>query len=87
MSVEMTRERKRAQNAGKIGGLLAVAIVISAFVGIWLFTGWAWSVWTWLQMFALAVAFGLVVYGFIRARLGGGGSSPGQSREKSDNKD
>jgi len=87
MSVERTRERKRAQNAAKIGALLAVAIVMLAFFGLWLFTGWAWNVWTWLQMLALAVAFGLVVYGFIRALLGGGGSSPGQSREKPDDKD
>ena len=87
MSVEKTRERKRAQNAAKIGGLLAVAAVISAFFGLWLFTGWAWNVWTWLQMLALALAFGLVVYGFIRALLGGGGSSTGQSRDKPHDKD
>jgi hypothetical protein len=84
VSVKKPRERERAQNVGIIGGLCAVVIVALAFFGLWLSTGWAWNVWTWLQMLVLAVTLGLVVYGFVLALLAGSGSSPGRSKNKPD---
>ena len=87
MSAKKPREGKRAQNAGMRGGLFAVVLVVLAFLGLWLFTGWAWDVWTWLEMLVLAVTLGLVVYGFVLALLGGGRSPPGRSNNKPNDDD
>jgi len=81
MSAKKPGGRKRAHNAGIRWGLFGVVLVLSAFFGLWLFTGWAWDVWTWLEMLVLAVTLGLVVYGFVLALLAGGRSPPGRSKK------
>ena len=62
MAGEKEQRRRRVHKAGISAGIFAVVIVFLGFFGLWLFTGWAWDVWAWLQAVLLAVACSLTVF-------------------------